>query len=526
MSLILKTSPIGVDKPIDVIQQALFDGLVTNGEFTDYQSYHRVYINDSEEGIKAERYISKREYNDVFMDDKFALSSFFIVSSKRPAINDGQAVTSSISIIFQAQLDKLISKVSHRADEELNNEIAVILNDLESKGFEFKNMVTGIKNVYAEFDRTGIRYTDMEPFYVVRFDIDVHTDYECGHLASLPVIPSATFTTISSGLTEFKLTYIGGGVVTWKTDTVTLTGQNVTFDLDGTETEISIFVDEPDKITAFNTTAWQNKGIIKMNILKFAGIAGDLRLNTNSMTEFIAPDSSGVFTRLHLYKNDLTIADLRTMILGGDIRVEDQDDLEILLFGASDELVTNLVGDKCSLKIVDLSLFTRLSVIIDFSFNKIENFISGNSAEVILIIKLNNNFLEIFDISGYTKAANEWRWNDNPGLKIVKLPPTTEVVLKIFGFKCDTDYVDYSMIPNLLVGNSTFINIGNCNTGSADIDQMLIDIAAIISVREAPGGDYISRLITINGSNDAPGAAGLAAIATLATFGVSVTATP
>lgn len=183
--IIAKANPVGIDKVIDTIQTALFDGLMTNGPFTDYTVYHRAYQNESDEGIKAERYTNSNEYRDVFLDDKQNLSSFFIVDDDRPA-DTLDSLTANVSVIFQARLDKLYNNITERADEELNREIYFILNDLRSQGITFVNFVQGISNVYAEFDQSKIKWTDMHPLYVVRFNLEVRNSFDCAIVVDGP----------------------------------------------------------------------------------------------------------------------------------------------------------------------------------------------------------------------------------------------------------------------------------------------------------------------------------------------------
>lgn len=185
MSVVSKINPVGIDKPIDIIQNALFDGLVTNGSFVDYTVYPRVYINESKNGIKPENYTSKNEYKDVFVDDGHALSSFVIVDPTRDSTTTTN-FTPNISIIFQARLDKLITGITHRPDEEFNNQVAVILNRLRSRGIILEGLVTGLENVYAEFDTTSVKWDDMNPFYVVRFNLTVSNSYDCALVLQAP----------------------------------------------------------------------------------------------------------------------------------------------------------------------------------------------------------------------------------------------------------------------------------------------------------------------------------------------------
>lgn len=180
MSLVSKTAPIGIDIPVDKIQRALYTDLVTNGPWLSYESYHRAYENDHEEGIRPEVFTINNDYKEVFMDDAFNVTSFFIVDQDR-LINNGEEFRSDISIIFQVQLDKLLPLVLHRADEEFNNQVSNVLSNL-GYGYELLGMEQGIDNVFAEFDQDQIKYEDLQPYYVVRFNLSVPYSYDCSRI--------------------------------------------------------------------------------------------------------------------------------------------------------------------------------------------------------------------------------------------------------------------------------------------------------------------------------------------------------
>ena len=176
MSVIVKSDPAGVDTPIDTIQRALYTGLVTNGSITNYESYHRAYINkESNDSIEAQRYTANGEYEDVFTNDDFTVTSFFIADQVRPVPD---LIQSGISVIFQVNLDDALPGVTTRADEEFNNLVFSILDKL-SGDIVVDEIVTGITNVYAEFDQDKIPWDDIQPYYVVRFNLTANYFYDC-----------------------------------------------------------------------------------------------------------------------------------------------------------------------------------------------------------------------------------------------------------------------------------------------------------------------------------------------------------
>lgn len=163
--LIRKTEPVGVDKIIDLLQVHLY---VLN--LTKWESYPRAYKNPKrfdKQGFIPEVYLPNGDYKEVFYDDSFNLSTFWVVGENREVGNDRANVP--ISLIVQANLKELFPLISHRADEELNNLLWDRLR-LFTLGAKIETIETSIENVYREFSRTQLTFDDMNEFYVVRFN--------------------------------------------------------------------------------------------------------------------------------------------------------------------------------------------------------------------------------------------------------------------------------------------------------------------------------------------------------------------
>jgi len=177
MALILKNSPVGVDKSIDTIQNALYTELVTNGTWTNYESYHRAYRNETKNGIKPEIFTGDgNDYADVYMDDKFTLTSFFLTGDETSISDD--MFTSNISVIFQVNLNKLYTTALHRFDEEFRNEIVKVLKDLDGT-FNFVSATTSIDGVYSGLDTEQVNLNDIHPCHVVRFELEATYTHAC-----------------------------------------------------------------------------------------------------------------------------------------------------------------------------------------------------------------------------------------------------------------------------------------------------------------------------------------------------------
>jgi hypothetical protein len=180
MTLILKDRPVGVDKAVDTIQNALYSHLVDNGAWANYESYHRAYRNETNNGVKPEIFsLEGNDYRDAFMSDKFTVTSFFLVANETEVSED--MFTSDISVIFQVDLNKLYPTSPHRFDEEFRTEIVDVFRGLNGT-FSFDGAVTDIDSVYAGLDTTKVKLDDTHPRHVVRFELTAKYMHSCGNV--------------------------------------------------------------------------------------------------------------------------------------------------------------------------------------------------------------------------------------------------------------------------------------------------------------------------------------------------------
>lgn len=167
-----KLNPVGIDVVIDQFQtkmSTLFNSI-------DWVMYPRIYPNPKKVSLRSKvpEFFDDFEYLETFMDDRYPLTTFFLVSSERP-FNDG-IFKADISLVCQvSDLKSIFPSIPHRADEEFNR---TIINKLRIM-YEYKGMTTEIQNVYKEFDKEEVRLDDMNSFYVVRFNFTVDYYYNC-----------------------------------------------------------------------------------------------------------------------------------------------------------------------------------------------------------------------------------------------------------------------------------------------------------------------------------------------------------
>lgn len=174
MALIQKTNPVGLDNEVQRFQTWIYNELIALG-WTNYESYPLVYKTESENGIRPELNIDWKDYSEVLYSDKFNATSFFIQDD---TTDYNKTNTVNISIIFQADVKELYSNVPHYADNEMQEEITDIIrrNDY---GFTLNTIQRGIGNVYSEFDKEGIKYSDIAPRHTLRYNFTVTYGSSC-----------------------------------------------------------------------------------------------------------------------------------------------------------------------------------------------------------------------------------------------------------------------------------------------------------------------------------------------------------
>jgi hypothetical protein len=174
----LKDNPKGVDKVVNDLNAQLFNDLTTSNGWDNYNAYHRAYKNPTQEGIIAEVFDKDdKDYKEVFFNDTLNASSFFVIDDTTNTTDLGRIFTQTVSIIFQVDLSAVAGSIETRADEEI---IAQVVNSIQKNKFGDITAITrGIENVYTGFRTEQIQYTDMQPFFCFRIDVDVTYQYDC-----------------------------------------------------------------------------------------------------------------------------------------------------------------------------------------------------------------------------------------------------------------------------------------------------------------------------------------------------------
>lgn len=178
MSLILKTDPKGIDVVINNLQNTLFTELTTEFGWTDYQSYPRAYKNPKDGSLIPENYDGSGDYKEVFYDDKFKATSFFLASDTSSLDRTSRQYSNTISAIFQVNLKELLPLITHRADEEMHRQVWLAITK-SPQTYLLDSIVTGVDNVYSGLNLTQLQIDDMSDCHVVRFDFNITYEFEC-----------------------------------------------------------------------------------------------------------------------------------------------------------------------------------------------------------------------------------------------------------------------------------------------------------------------------------------------------------
>lgn len=185
MALITRDTPKSIDCTIDRLQRGAYKYLTNVIGWTNYDSYPRVYKSwrkkrgTDNEVLKPEWSLGRYGDNiDVLFNDKVSATSFIIVDDKRNVSNG--SYSAKISWIFSANLEELYNVKNNREDEDL---IVDISNSIEKSGewssVKIESIITGVKNVYDEFDLDGLLNSDIQKRFVCRFDLIIQYDLIC-----------------------------------------------------------------------------------------------------------------------------------------------------------------------------------------------------------------------------------------------------------------------------------------------------------------------------------------------------------
>lgn len=168
------TNPVGIDRPIQVIQQMLIANL-----WTDFNCSfnHRIFRNERNGKIIPEVFIdSSNDYKEVKFDDRYDVLSWFDVSDRTSSI-DGTQINQEVGIFFAVNIKKLYPAIAHRAVEEVHRDV---LAQIRKRPMicEVIGLSTG-KAAYGDLDTDGLVKYNMQPWHTFRYNCNIKYTFNC-----------------------------------------------------------------------------------------------------------------------------------------------------------------------------------------------------------------------------------------------------------------------------------------------------------------------------------------------------------
>ena len=171
------TNPVGIDAPIQDMQQLFIDELWTSISDDKKQYHHRVF-NNPKDGKNRPEVLKDGtvKYDEVKFNNRLSVLSWFDVSDSTDSYNLGQ-INQDVGVFFAVNLNDVYPSLSHRSVEEVHLDAQKIL--LKRSGeFEITGITTGAE-AYGNFSTENLKAFNMQPWHVFRFDCNVKYSLNC-----------------------------------------------------------------------------------------------------------------------------------------------------------------------------------------------------------------------------------------------------------------------------------------------------------------------------------------------------------
>jgi len=123
MSVHLKTTPVGIDKQIQRMQQYLYDKIVANWA-CEVEAYGRAYVDTVNDSVKPRVYLESGEYREMLTDDSIKGVHFFFIEKNAEVLSHTCMSTNDVDLIFIVDdLTKVKASITHYADEEIKEDV-------------------------------------------------------------------------------------------------------------------------------------------------------------------------------------------------------------------------------------------------------------------------------------------------------------------------------------------------------------------------------------------------------------------
>ena len=161
---------VGIDISIERLRSKFENSLYTGN---DCNYYGRIFRHQYDDGIVPQRWITPKDAEDVLLNDKVDLTSFFDV---QPTDSYDGVFVSNVWICFSVNLSNLHPTLTrNEATETVHKNVLKEIKKIG--GWKVNNLVRGI-TAFSDYARVKDS-DDRHPYYLFRFDCEVKYPINC-----------------------------------------------------------------------------------------------------------------------------------------------------------------------------------------------------------------------------------------------------------------------------------------------------------------------------------------------------------
>ena len=162
MNHVLSTT-YNIDSIIQDLQTRLYDHLTVKWNTQKIDAYGRVYKNEVKGKTLPMIYdANSKNYKEVYYNGQSCF--FFVDEDDHPCDDEDHEFTTDVKICFMLNLDDLKTQ-TERADADVKRDVVTFLAENDYQ-FRVKGYLTGVDNVFREFDTSGLKEPDTQPLHV------------------------------------------------------------------------------------------------------------------------------------------------------------------------------------------------------------------------------------------------------------------------------------------------------------------------------------------------------------------------
>lgn len=166
-----KTSPVGIDIPIEALRSELSTILLDRWSVSDYKSFGRCYRNLTQDGkFRPEVFVSGKDYKDVLPIDTISAMSYFVEGGDSRRVSGG-IYSQPVDLIFFVNLKTTYPTITHRSDEECHNDVVGIIE--RQRKITINDIQVGIDKVFSGYEYSEREFADMHPYHVFKIGLNV-----------------------------------------------------------------------------------------------------------------------------------------------------------------------------------------------------------------------------------------------------------------------------------------------------------------------------------------------------------------